>query len=172
MSSLASTRKEVPVMFDKLKSMFSCRGCSRLSLGLVVGMVALGSGATALADHGFGRAVVVQRPVVIRDACRPVVVHQPVVVHRHGDTCGCDACGWKREYQRGFNRGEAAGANAGFRDGINGKNFCDAPIDELRDNSAAYRDGYLAAFKPTYGHAFQRGRHEAQRSCQVVIVKR
>jgi hypothetical protein len=159
-------------MFGKLKSIILRRGGRALSLSLVAGMVVLGSAGTALADHTCVRSVIVQRPVVFRDACRPVIVHKPVVVHQHGDTCGCDACGPKREYQRGLNRGEAAGSNAGYRDGINGRAFCDAPIDELRDNSEPYRQGYLAAFKPTYRRAFEHGRRDAAQSCQVVVVRR
>ena len=168
-------------MFRTLQSVVARRLSRACSLSLVAGFAMLAMAAPASAGHGYGRAVIVQRPAVVQ-SCRPVAVQRPVVVHRpvhqvvvhsHGDACACDACGWQREYKRGFNRGEAAGSNSGYRDGINGKNFCDAPIDELRDNTRAYRDGYLASFKPTYRAAFERGRRDAASSCQeVVIVKR
>lgn len=97
--------------------------------------------------------------------CRP----QAIV---HGDNCGCDACCVQREYARGFSRGEAAGTNQGFRDGISGKPACAELRDDLCDNSRAYREGYAAAFGKAYRCAFEQGRAERSRACHRPVVIR
>ncbi len=153
-------------MLTIFKSVAAHRLSRAVCTCLAAGFVLLGSAGTALADHGHGR-VIARGRIVVGNSCGPVVAHRHsprVLIHRHGDDCGCDSCFAKREYQRGVNRGEAAGTNAGYRDGFNAQAFCDAPIDELCDNSRAYRDGYLAAFKNAYRHAFERGRFDRARA--------
>lgn len=83
----------------------------------------------------------------------------------HGDACGCFDCCAKRDFARGLNRGEAAGANQGFRDGINGKAFCADVRDDLCRESQAFRDGYIKAFGDSYRCAYERGRMERSRAC-------
>lgn len=106
------------------------------------------------------RPVIVSRPVVVQ---RPVVVERPVVIQR--PVYRYDDCA-QREYDRGFNRGEARGSNVGYREGFNGERFCDTPRDELCDNTRAYRDGYLAAFGKAYHCAFEAGRSDHARACK------
>ena len=90
----------------------------------------------------------------------------------HGDGCGCSDCFTKREYARGFSRGEAAGSNQGFRDGISGKIYCADVRDDLRCESRPFVDGYMASFGKSYRFAFDRGRIECSRACKPVYRPR
>lgn len=84
----------------------------------------------------------------------------------HGDRCGCGDCCAKRDYARGVSRGEAAGSNQGFRDGINCKPFCADVRDDLRCESRAFIDGYGAAFGNSYRCAFEQGRAQRAAACK------
>jgi hypothetical protein len=125
-------------------------------------------GATFAASAAPGHSnVIVSGSVHVghRDRCGPPVYCNPrVVVHAHGANCSCSSCFAKHEYERGFNRGEAFGANAGYRDGLAGNRFCADSRDELCDNSRFYRDGYFAAFGKAYRIAYERGRADRARA--------
>ena len=113
--------------------------------------------ATAAPGHNN---VIISRSVHVghRDRCGSSPYRNPrVVVYSHGVDCSCSSCFAKHEYERGFSRGEAYGANAGYRDGLAGSHFCADSRDELRDNSRFYRDGYFAAFGKAYRIAYERG---------------
>lgn len=86
----------------------------------------------------------------------------------HGDNCGCGDCVARREYARGVSRGEAAGGNQGFRDGMNGKIFCADVRDDLRCESRPFVDGYVASFGTSYRYAFDQGRFQLSRACRPV----
>lgn len=133
---------------------------------ILIALAALAS--PALAEPGNGRwsgggYVVVNGGN--RGSCAPAPAYRPRVMI-HGDACGCDACCVKREYARGFNRGEAAGSNQGFRDGVNGRPFCAELRDDLRCESRAYQDGYMKSFGNAYRCAFEQGRSERNRVCK------
>lgn len=120
-------------------------------------------------DDARHRSRLVIKPVVQHRvvACSPVSVrhhHSPVVVH--GASCSCHSCHSSHEYARGFNRGEAAGTNAGYRDGLSGRQYCPEVRDDLRCVSKAYRDGYLASFSSAYRCAYERGTAERARVCR------
>jgi hypothetical protein len=62
----------------------------------------------------------------------------------------------RRAYDRGYHAGRAAGASAGWRDGVSGRAYCDAY--RLHGRGPRYAEGYHVAYTASYRDAFHRGR--------------
>ncbi len=122
-------------------------------------------------DRGRSKLVIKANVQHRSVSCSPVPVrHQHSHVVVHSSSCRCNSCFASHDYARGFNRGEAAGTNAGYRDGLSGMRYCPEIRDDLRCVSKAYRDGYLASFSNAYRCAYERGAAERVRACRPAIA--
>jgi hypothetical protein len=82
--------------------------------------------------------------------CRPAPICKPV--------CAPKPSFAEIEYARGFERGECDGFDAGYRDGLAGRSFCNNV--STCSGSRYFQDGFERGFAKAYSTGFEKGRYE------------